>query len=79
MPETVTPILARDYPPLPPTPGPRIPDPLPYAADDNAGQLEQIDHVLERFHYAEHGGSFRFCSGRPCREVAEIRRGPGLL
>lgn len=74
MPETTTAVLPTEANAIAPT-GRRLPEVLPPYADTDAGQIQQIDDVLKRFHDDTHCGPFRFCYERPCREVAGITRG----
>lgn len=53
-------------------PLPKLPEPLPRRSGD---RLDQVSDAIDRFHNDTHPGARRFCTERPCREVAGIIHG----
>lgn len=76
MPDTAVIVIPHPavYPPAVPA-LPKLPEPLPFLSESPADQVRQISEALRRFHYGTHPGAHRYCTERPCREVAGIIRG----
>lgn len=56
-------------------PLPKLPEPLPLEVETSAAVVDQVSDAIDRFHNDTHPGARRFCTERPCREVAGIIHG----